>query len=287
MAQIAWSARQAAWCGRRPPSTTASSTKTTRARPRQREGVDQPRMASAKAGTSPRRLDGASRIERRTPCLLSRAHLLGVRAPVHSWTLNSTGDGRSRPICRSSQACRDGSATEPLASTFGCAGVPAIPDAAARHYPPCYPDTPGYGDPARSVRLGRLEATPTSRPRAVSTLGVRQRRAVDRCGSGTVCGAASHANNGRFGARALGNVDRCLFAFRGPPDLVVSWQQTGRSRPIPVRRFVLIPPRSFFGRRLPRAMSGGRAGLAVGTIAEGVAPLVLGEVAPGDLAAVL
>jgi hypothetical protein len=45
-----------------------------------------------------RRLDGASRIERRTRCLLSRAHLLGARAPVMRWTLTSTGDGCSRPI---------------------------------------------------------------------------------------------------------------------------------------------------------------------------------------------
>ena len=48
-----------------------------------------------------RRLDGASRAERRTLCLLSRAHLLVVRAPVLRSTTTSPGDVHSRPICRS------------------------------------------------------------------------------------------------------------------------------------------------------------------------------------------
>ena len=47
-----------------------------------------------------RRLDGASRAERRTLCLLSRAHLLVVRAPVLRSTTTSPGDVHSRPICR-------------------------------------------------------------------------------------------------------------------------------------------------------------------------------------------
>jgi hypothetical protein len=60
--------------------------------------------------------------------LALQARVVGVRHPAsHGAGRNVTVAGRARSADLS-QACRDASATEPLPSTFGSAGVPAIAD---------------------------------------------------------------------------------------------------------------------------------------------------------------
>jgi hypothetical protein len=109
-----------------------------------------------------------SRAERRFSCGGDGWRLGGIKP-------RATGSAVIR-ICRSSRAYRDASPTEPLPSTFGTAGVPAIEDASTRGYRALVPDTWRASRRRRGSAAGQWHVGDQSGLRAVSHMNSEVRR---------------------------------------------------------------------------------------------------------------